>query len=64
MKSFEGEVHGTLIFPARGGHGFGYDPIFMPDGHLETFGEMDDVVKNKISHRADAFAKLIKECFT
>ena len=61
---FAGRVEGQIVWPMRGAQGHGYDPIFMPDGHLETFGEMDDVVKNKISHRADAFAKLIKECFT
>ncbi len=45
-------------------HGHGYDPIFVPNGYDQTFGEMDEAVKNKISHRADAFAKLTKECFT
>ena len=54
----EGEVHGTLVFPARGTRGFGYDPIFLPTGHDETFGEMDPVAKDAISHRAVAFAKL------
>ena len=55
---FEGEVHGTLIFPPRGDKGFGYDPIFVADGMSETFGEIDPAQKHAISHRARAFAKL------
>jgi len=54
----EGRVDGLLTFPPRGDRGFGYDPIFVPDGHNETFGEMDPVLKDSISHRARAFAKL------
>jgi len=54
----EGRVDGTLAFPPRGDRGFGYDPIFVPDGHGETFGEMDPVLKDSISHRARAFEKL------
>ncbi len=54
----EGRVDGTLTFPPRGGRGFGYDPIFVPDGYSETFGEMDPALKDSISHRARAFAKL------
>lgn len=61
---FEGRVAGQIVWPRRGSLGHGYDPIFVPDGHDQTFGEMEDVVKNRISHRADAFAKLTKECFT
>lgn len=57
--SFEGTVHGTLIWPPRGTRGFGYDPIFVPDGYAITFGEMDPDEKHAISHRADAFSKLI-----
>jgi XTP/dITP diphosphohydrolase len=56
---FEGEVRGTLTFPPRGTFGFGYDPIFVPDGHSQTFGEMDPAAKHAMSHRADAFAKLL-----
>lgn len=56
---FEGIVDGTLTFPPRGGKGFGYDPIFVPDGHAKTFGEMEPDAKHAISHRARAFAKLI-----
>jgi XTP/dITP diphosphohydrolase len=54
----EGRVDGDLVFPARGGRGFGYDPIFKPRGHDLTFGEMDPAAKDAMSHRALAFAKL------
>jgi len=54
----EGELHGTLTFPARGLKGFGYDPIFLPTGGDLTFGEMEPAAKDAISHRAVAFAKL------
>ncbi len=54
----EGRVEGRLTFPARGDRGFGYDPIFIPDGHEQTFGELDPKLKDSISHRARAFAKL------
>ena len=54
----EGEVHGTLTFPPRGDRGFGYDPIFVPDGHDRTFGEMEPAAKDAMSHRARAFVKL------
>jgi XTP/dITP diphosphohydrolase len=56
---FEGRVDGTLIWPPRGGNGFGYDPIFVPAGHEQSFGEMDPAEKHAISHRADAFRKLV-----
>ena len=59
IKSFEGEVHGKLTFPARGTLGFGYDPIFIPDGWDQTFGEIDPQVKIDMSHRAKAFEKLL-----
>lgn len=55
---FEGTVSGQIIRERRGGEGFGYDPVFMPDGYTETFAELGDEVKNKISHRARAVAKL------
>jgi XTP/dITP diphosphohydrolase len=58
-RTFEGEVHGTLTFPLRGLHGFGYDPIFIADGMAQTFGEIDPAVKHAMSHRARAFAKLV-----
>lgn len=54
----EGRVDGTLVFPGRGDRGFGYDPIFIPEGHAQTFGEMDPAAKDAMSHRARAFEKL------
>src|SRR5690606_28384106 len=60
---FEGAVHGRLVWPPRGTRGFGYDPMFQPDGHDLTFGEMDPEAKHAISHRAKAFEKLIAACF-
>ena len=63
VESFEGRVEGRLVWPPRGERGFGYDPIFVPDGHDETFGEMDPEAKSRISHRARAFAKLAAACF-
>ena len=61
---FEGIMPGEVVWPKRGDQGHGYDPIFQPDGYDFTFGEMDRWEKNKISHRADAFRKLIAGCFT
>lgn len=60
---FAGKVNGTLVWPMRGKQGHGYDPMFQPDGHEITFAEMDADTKNRISHRADAFAKLMSACF-
>jgi XTP/dITP diphosphohydrolase len=60
----EGKVFGTLVFPPRGNKGFGYDAIFLPKGHGITFGEMEPSAKHAISHRADAFQKLIACCFS
>ncbi|MDQ8027264.1 MAG: RdgB/HAM1 family non-canonical purine NTP pyrophosphatase [Brevundimonas sp.] len=54
----EGQVHGLLAFPPRGDRGFGYDPIFIPEGQTQTFGELDPAVKDALSHRARAFEKL------
>ncbi len=59
----EGRVTGTLVWPPRGGNGFGYDPMFRPDGLEITFGEMAPNDKHAISHRANAFRKLIEACF-
>jgi XTP/dITP diphosphohydrolase len=59
----EGRVKGQITFPPRGIHGFGYDPIFQPDGHQISFGEMDPDAKHAMSHRADAFAQLLARCF-
>ena len=56
---FEGRVDGLLAWPPRGTRGFGYDPVFVPDGHDITFGEMDPAAKHAMSHRADAFRKLV-----
>ncbi|MCF2593155.1 non-canonical purine NTP diphosphatase [Bacteroides caecigallinarum] len=55
---FEGIVNGSIIRERKGGAGFGYDPVFMPDGYSETFAEMGNDEKNKISHRARAVKKL------
>ncbi|PVA10781.1 non-canonical purine NTP pyrophosphatase, RdgB/HAM1 family [Pelagivirga sediminicola] len=60
---FPGTAEGQIVWPMRGDNGHGYDPIFQPDGHDITFGEMSAEMKNGISHRADAFAKLVKGCF-
>mgnify|MGYP002781392428 CR=1 FL=1 len=57
--TFEGRIHGHLTFPARGNNGFGYDPIFIPEGYDVTFGELDANIKNAMSHRARAFAKFL-----
>jgi XTP/dITP diphosphohydrolase len=59
VEAFEGRVDGTLVWPPRGDRGFGYDPMFQPIGHDVTFGEMDPDHKHAMSHRADAFAKLV-----
>ena len=57
-ETVEGRVDGTLAFPPRGEHGFGYDPIFVPDGHTRTFGEMPPEEKQPLTHRARAFEQL------
>ena len=61
---YEGKVIGNLIFEKRGNHGFGYDPIFIPEGYTKTFAELGDAVKNKISHRALATQKFLTELLT
>ena len=63
VEVFEGAVAGDLVWPPRGGRGFGYDPMFLPHGFTETFGEMDQTRKHEISHRADAFRQLVAACF-
>ncbi len=60
---FTGKVFGSLCWPPRGTRGFGYDPIFVPDGHEETFGEMDPALKNALSHRMRAFEQLMDAMF-
>jgi XTP/dITP diphosphohydrolase len=62
-ETFRGEAHGTLVWPPRGTRGFGYDPIFLPDGRDLTFGEMGPDEKHRISHRAAAFRQLVAACF-
>ncbi len=59
---FEGRVEGRIVWPPRGDRGHGFDPIFLPDGHDVTFGEMDRWTKNRLSHRARAFARLRAAC--
>ena len=59
VESFEGRIEGTLVWPPRGDRGFGYDPMFVPFGRDQTFGEIDPDEKHSISHRADAFRKLV-----
>lgn len=60
---FGGTINGQITWPMRGDQGHGYDPIFIPDGYAITFAEMDRWDKNKMSHRADAFRKLVVGCF-
>ncbi len=62
-ETVEGRITGTLVWPPRGDHGFGYDPIFVPDGYHQTFGELAPPIKHAISHRADAFRQLLGRCF-
>jgi len=69
VEEFEGRVDGTLVWPPRGDQGFGYDPMFLPEGHMRTFGEMDAEEKHGLppkgrglSHRARAFQKLAEAC--
>ena len=69
FEEFEGRVDGVLVWPPRGDQGFGYDPMFLPDGHARTFGEMSSEEKHELpprgkglSHRARAFFKLAEAC--
>ena len=62
-ETFEGRVDGHMVWPPRGKRGFGYDPVFQADGETLTFGEMDPARKHSLSHRADAFQKLVAACF-
>jgi len=62
-ETFEGKVLGQMTWPMRGNNGFGYDPVFMPDGFDITFGEMEPEKKHSMSHRARAFALLVDACF-
>jgi XTP/dITP diphosphohydrolase len=63
VENFEGRVEGMIVWPKRGNQGFGYDPMFQPKGYEQTFGEMDPAKKHEMSHRADAFRKLVAACF-
>jgi XTP/dITP diphosphohydrolase len=63
VETVEGRVHGALVWPGRGTRGFGYDPVFLPDGESETFGEMEPDRKHAMSHRARAFAQLLETVF-
>ncbi len=60
---FAGSIPGQIVWPPRGEQGHGYDPMFQPEGYNITFAEMDRWEKNRISHRADAFDKLLAGCF-
>jgi XTP/dITP diphosphohydrolase len=63
VETFEGQIAGQIVEPARGLNGFGYDPIFIPDGYDTTFGEFKVEAKTAIAHRAVAFDQLVKACF-
>jgi len=60
--SFEGRIDGELVWPPRGTRGFGYDPMFVPEGHGLTFGEMEPAAKHAMSHRARAFRQFVEAC--
>ena len=62
-ETFLGTISGALKFPPSGDRGFGYDPIFVPTGFNQTFGEMDPDKKHAMSHRAHAFEQLVAACF-
>jgi XTP/dITP diphosphohydrolase len=62
-ECFEGRVDGSVAWPPRGANGHGYDPMFVPEGGALTYGEMDQGEKHATSHRARAFAQLVKACF-
>ncbi|RMF01111.1 MAG: RdgB/HAM1 family non-canonical purine NTP pyrophosphatase [Alphaproteobacteria bacterium] len=61
-ETFEGKVYGTIVWPPRGEKGFGYDPVFLPEGAMQTFGEMEPQAKHAISHRARAFERFVAAC--
>jgi XTP/dITP diphosphohydrolase len=64
VETFEGRITGNLIWPPRGEKGFGYDPMFIPEGDTRTYAEIEPQEKHATSHRARAFEKLVKECLT
>jgi XTP/dITP diphosphohydrolase len=63
FEKFEGKIYGEIVWPGKGEKGHGYDPVFLPSGYEETFGQMDRWKKNKISHRGLAMNKLLDSCF-
>jgi XTP/dITP diphosphohydrolase len=63
VELFRGEANGRLVWPPRGSRGFGYDPIFVHEGMDKTYGEIDPVLKHRISHRAVAFDRMVRGCF-
>jgi XTP/dITP diphosphohydrolase len=63
VRTFQGQIDGTLTYPPRGERGFGYDPVFVPEGHEITFGEMEPAQKHAMSHRARAFRQLVDAVF-
>jgi non-canonical purine NTP pyrophosphatase (RdgB/HAM1 family) len=62
-ETYLGRIDGMTVWPPRGDKGFGYDPMFVPAGGQQTFGEMDQNDKHTVSHRARAFAQVLKACF-
>jgi XTP/dITP diphosphohydrolase len=62
--TFVGRIDGVVVWPPRGDKGFGYDPVFVPDGARQTFGEMNHDAKHAVSHRARAFAQMLTSCFS
>lgn len=64
VETFLGRVDGRLTWPPRGTMGFGFDPVFVPEGYSETFAELDPGTKHAISHRADAFRQLVAGCLS
>lgn len=63
VETFEGRVYGEMTWPMTGNKGFGFDPVFVPDGHTVTFGVLDPEIKHAISHRAQAINMLVEACF-
>ena len=63
VETVDGRAAGRLVWPPRGDRGFGFDPVFVADGHDRTFAEMAPDAKHAISHRADAFRRLLARCF-
>ncbi len=62
VEIFRGEAHGSVVWPPRGALGFGYDPIFLPEGQTQTFGELEPAIRQRVGHRAAAFRLLAAAC--